>query len=154
MLKRILFCGDFSESSEEAFKYALYLAKTCHSKLLIFHAKRNLVYPEQFIYYLSPNKQEEFNVSQTEEISQKLRIHYLQKMDEFRDYEIVLSEGTAFREIISAAKKESVDVIVIGTRRKKGLVDVIFGSTSEKVVKTSTCPVLIVKPLGERFTAS
>lgn len=75
-------------------------------------------------------------------------------MDEFKDYEIVLSEGIAFWEIILTAQKESVDVIVIGTRRKKGIIDVLFGSTSENVVKASPCPVLIVKPPGERFVIS
>lgn len=120
MLRKILFCGDFSESSDEAFKYALYLAKTCHAKLLIFHATRNLTYPEQLLYYLPPNKLEKFKESRKEEVNQKLRIHYLHKIDEFRDYEIVLSEGTAFGEIVLAAEKESVDLIVIGTRRNKG----------------------------------
>ncbi|MGA2316968.1 MAG: universal stress protein [Thermodesulfobacteriota bacterium] len=42
------------------------------------------------------------------------------------------------------AKKESVDVIVIGTRRKKGIFDILFGSTSEILAKESPCPVLIV----------
>lgn len=154
MLKRILFYGDFSESSDRAFTYAFDLAKTYHAKLFIFHVTRDLVYPEQYLLYLPPNILEELKASRKEEISQKLRILYLQKMDEFRDYEIVWSEGIAFREIILAAEKESVDVIVIGTRRKKGIVDVLFGSTSEKVAKTSPCPVLIVRTPGERFVIS
>jgi hypothetical protein len=74
MLKEILFCGDFSESVDRVFTHALYFAKTCHSKLLILHAKRNLVYPEQVIYYLSFNKQAVFNASQTGEVSQKNKI--------------------------------------------------------------------------------
>jgi len=151
MLKRILFCCYFSESSDRAFTYAFVLAKTFHAKLFILHVIRDLVYPEQLLLYLPPTKLEELKASQKEEISQEISIHYLQKMDEFLDYKILLRWGVDFREIILTAEKESVDVIVIGTRRRKRMADVVLGSTSEKVVKASPCPVLIVKPLEERF---
>lgn len=143
MLKRILFCGDFSGSSDRAFTYAFELAKTFHAKLFILHVIRDLVYPEQLLLYLPPTKLEELKASQKEKISQEISIHYLQKIDEFLDYEILLRWGVDFREIILTAEKESINVIVIGTRRRKRMTDYILGSSLEKVVKASPCPVLV-----------
>jgi nucleotide-binding universal stress UspA family protein len=37
MFKKILYCTDFSENSDHAFSYALNLATTYHSMLLILH---------------------------------------------------------------------------------------------------------------------
>lgn len=150
MLKRILFCGDFSESSDRAFRYAINLAKTYHAKLFILHVIRALVNQEQLFLYLSPTQLKELEASQKENINQEISIHYLQKMDEFLDYEILLRWGVDFREIILAAEKESVDIIVMGTRGRKSITDILLGSTSENVVKSSPCPILIVSPPGKR----
>jgi nucleotide-binding universal stress UspA family protein len=144
MLKRILFYGDFSESSDRAFRYVINLAKTYHAKLFILHVIRDLANREQLFAYLSPTQLKELEASQKEKINQKISIHYLQKMDEFLDYEILLRRGVDFREIILAAEKESVDIIVMGTRGRKSITDILLGNTSEIVAKSSLCPTLIV----------
>jgi nucleotide-binding universal stress UspA family protein len=66
-------------------------------------------------------------------------------MEEFRDYEILVREGAAAQEIILTAERESVDIIIIGTRGRKGIINVLLGSTSKKVVKESPSPVLIAR---------
>jgi nucleotide-binding universal stress UspA family protein len=54
-------------------------------------------------------------------------------------------------EIIQMAKKESVNLIVMGTQGRTGLDHVLFGSTAEKVVRKSPCPVLTIPLPGKRF---
>jgi len=154
MLKKILFCTNFSESSHKAFTHALDLAKTHHAKLYILHVTRNLVYPEQLLFYLPPKKLEELKASRKKEIIQKLDTHYLQKMEEFRDYEILVREGVAIREIILTAKEESVNIIIMGTRGRKGRIHVFLGSTPEGVAKASPCPVLITRGSQEHDSSS
>ncbi len=152
MFKKILFCTDFSEDSHWAFTYALDLAKTYNANLLIFHVTPEPVHPEQLSLYLPPEKLEELKISQKKEIDQKLKTHYVKKMGRFKKYQIFLKEGEPFLEIIQKAKKDSADLIVMGTHGRTGLDHVIFGSTAEKVVRKSSCPVLTIRYPGRRFS--
>jgi len=152
MFKNILFCTDFSEDSHWAFTYALDLAKTYKAKLLIFHVTPEPVHPEQLSLYLAPKKLEELRVSQKKEIDRQVRTHYVEKMGRYKNYQIVFKEGEPFVEIIRRAKKDSVDLIVMGTHGRTGLDHVLFGSTAEKVVRKSPSPVLTIRLPGRRFS--
>jgi nucleotide-binding universal stress UspA family protein len=73
-------------------------------------------------------------------------------MRAFKDYKVVLKEGEPFVEIIQIAKKNSADLIVMGTHGRSGLDHILFGSTAEKVVRKSPCPVLTIRLPGRKFT--
>lgn len=49
--------------------------------------------------------------------------------------------------IIETAQKYKSDVIVMATRGKTGIRHALFGSTTEKVVRSGVAPVLIVHPV-------
>jgi universal stress protein A len=151
LFKKILFCTDFSKDAHWAFTYALHLAKNFKSKLLILHVTPEPVHPEQLSIYLPQEKLEELRISQKKEIDQQLKNHYLKKMKEFKTYKIVLKEGEPFVEIIKLAKKESVHLIVMGTHGRTGLDHILFGSTAEKVLRKSPCPVLTIRLPGKKF---
>jgi len=151
MFKTILFCTDFSETSHYAFTVALDLAKTYQSRLLILHVTPEPVHPEQLSIYLPPEKLEELKVSQKEEFERQLNTRYLQKLEGFKDYQVFFKEGEPFLEIIHLARKEAADLIVMGTHGRTGLDHVLFGSTAEKVVRKSPCPVLTVRLPGKQF---
>ena len=57
----------------------------------------------------------------------------------------LLAEGRVSTEIISAAQRNEVDLIVLGSRGMGGVTGWILGSTSKSVVDHSTRPVFIVK---------
>jgi len=151
MFKKILFCTDFSENSHWAFTYALNLAKNYNSKLFILHVTPVPNHPDQLSIYLHPEKLKELMIAQKMELEKELGIHYLRKLKEFKNYKVVFEEGEPFMEIIQMAKKESVDLIVMGTHGRTGLDQVLFGSTAEKVVRNSRCPVLTIRLPRKRF---
>jgi nucleotide-binding universal stress UspA family protein len=151
MFKKILFCTDFSENSHWAFTYALNLAKNYKSKLFIIHVTPVPNHPEQLSIYLPPEKLEELRIAQRKELEKELKTFYLRKLKEFKNYKIFFKEGEPFIEIIQMAKKKSVDLIVMGTHGRTGLDHVLFGSTAEKVVRKSPCPVLTIRLPGKRF---
>jgi nucleotide-binding universal stress UspA family protein len=78
------------------------------------------------------------------------------KMDEFLDNALakdiphtgrVLS-GNVAEQIVEYAKREKSDLIVMGTRACRGAQKVLFGSVTDRVIKTAPCPVLSMNPCG------
>ncbi|WP_437185164.1 universal stress protein [Planctomicrobium sp. SH668] len=59
--------------------------------------------------------------------------------------------GVPFLEIVRYARDLEIDLIVIGTHGRSGLAHVLMGSTAEKIVRKSPCPVLTVRPEGHSF---
>lgn len=48
--------------------------------------------------------------------------------------------------IVERAREEQIDVIVMSTHSRTGIVHVFFGSTTEQVVRSGVAPVLLVHP--------
>lgn len=58
---------------------------------------------------------------------------------------VILTQVAVYGEIIQYAEKESIDLIVIGTRGRSGMKKLLLGSTASGVVTYSQCPVLVTK---------
>lgn len=151
MFKKILFCTDFSEDAHWAFTYALNLAKTFNSRLLILHVTPEPIHPEQLSIYLPEEKLQELRKSQKKEIDHQLQTRYIKKMKGFKNYKVIVMEGEPFVEILKMARKEAVKLIVMGTHGRTGLDHLLFGSTAEKVVRRAPCPVLTTRLPGRKF---
>jgi nucleotide-binding universal stress UspA family protein len=152
MFRKILFCTDLSENSHYAFTYALSLAKTYGGELLILHVMPEPLYLYQDgSSYVPVGKLEEIEISEREKVNRELNTAYIQEMDGFKDYRVLLKKGVAFYEIIQVAKEEPADLIVMGTHGRTGLDHILFGSTAERVVRKSPIPVLTVRLPGKRF---
>ena len=52
----------------------------------------------------------------------------------------------AAKMIVERAREEDVDVIVMATHSRKGISHLLFGSTTEQVVRSGVAPVLVVHP--------
>ena len=59
--------------------------------------------------------------------------------------EIAVVHGVPFQEMLDTAKKQQVDLIIMGTHGRTGLQHVLMGSVAEKVVRLAPCPVLVVR---------
>ena len=57
-------------------------------------------------------------------------------------------KGDVVDEIITFAKKENTDLIIIGTHGAKGIEKIILGSVAERVVKNAPCPTLTFNPFN------
>ena len=56
-------------------------------------------------------------------------------------------KGRPFEEICRLARERQIDLIVTSTRGNTGLKHLLLGSTAERVVRYSPCPILVVPPL-------
>jgi len=62
-----------------------------------------------------------------------------------KNYNIKVIKGHVFSSIIKYASDNNSDLIVIGSHGYSGLTHFLLGSTSEKVLRSAICPVMIVK---------
>ena len=140
-LKKILCPVDHSECSYLALKYAISLALKDEAKLYLMHVIDSRLYDTE-IYKLSPYKLNEIDES-------RIRTDLMKSLPEgtmdVLEVETIVVKGVPFNEIINAATKINVDLIVIGTHGRTGLSHVMLGSVAEKVVRKATCPVLTVR---------
>ena len=56
-----------------------------------------------------------------------------------------IAHGKAYRQILSIATEDSSDLIVMGVHGRNALDRMLFGSTTNQVVRRATCPVLTVR---------
>ncbi len=56
-----------------------------------------------------------------------------------------VGEGNAYEVITNLARKETADVIIMGSHGRTGLKRFLMGSVTEKVIGHAPCPVLVVK---------
>jgi nucleotide-binding universal stress UspA family protein len=135
---------DFSENSEHALHYAVAFAQIHQAELVLIHvmdyaAMDVLDYPSAFEFSTQINEK-------MREISEeKLNLLTATKQEEYAKVSSRLGTGTPFLEIVSLARDEKVDLIVMGTQGRSGLAHVFMGSVAEKVVRKAPCPVLTVK---------
>jgi nucleotide-binding universal stress UspA family protein len=74
---------------------------------------------------------------------------------ELRDAECrpMVVTGDPFDGILRAAAATEADLIVLGAHRKQVLRDIFVGTTVERVIRTGSCPVLMVNAEAERSYA-
>lgn len=144
-LHRILVPIDFSEHSKNALAYAITLAKQFHSELHLVYVVETAIYPAEFGFgqsaSLGPEIEKEFLDRGKKELAKIVQSEIKNQVKS----RITVAEGKPAYEILSIARNEHVDLIVIATHGHTGVEHLIFGSTTEKVVRKAPCPVLVVR---------
>lgn len=149
-LKKILFPTDLSEPAGEAQLYACSLAEQYGAELHVLSVVQDvtLVSPDPNNPWVIPaSSLDEVKAS----VSQALEKIPDAKWSAGKSVVRSVRTGIPFLEIIRYAKEQDVDLIVLGTHGRTGLVHVLLGSVAEKVVRKAPCPVLTVHPKGHQF---
>jgi nucleotide-binding universal stress UspA family protein len=68
-----------------------------------------------------------------------------------KEVRTLVAQGKPSHEIMRVAREETIDLIVLGTHGKGVLDQALFGSTTERVVRKSPCPVLTVRQPEHEF---
>jgi universal stress protein A len=143
--KRILVPTDFSDSSDEALKQALELAKQYNAKVYLLHVAEPIAQCATD-YCLDPStyrQAEDAEIMQAKEMMQK----ELKKFPEFQEIEVIsdIREGEPVQEILKEQEEKQVDLIVMPYHGKTGFMKRFMGQISEKVMEEAKSPVLIVR---------
>ena len=147
-MKKILVPTDFSKPAEYALKVAAQLAKKNNSEIHMLHM---VELPMHQIIATS-------NFSELPEAVFFMKIAH-QKYEEAldKDYlnELDIFENIKFNEtpdgVSSYCEENDIDLIIMGSHGTSGIKEMFIGSNTEKVVRTSKIPVLVIKNDHERF---
>ena len=155
--KNILFCTDFSEDANIAFLHALELAKRYNARLHILHAPHSsYTYLRHVVdEHISGDEKgsEAFYDEKVEaKAKEALKEAYEKKFGDFKDYVFVIKNGAPDIEIIRYAKKNDIDVIVMGALGKSELDRIEHGSTVANVSKYAHCHVIAIRNPAKQFT--
>lgn len=140
-MKRILVPTDFSEQAENALKIAVQIAKTYGSEIFVIHSMETPLHlatssdsgslPESLFFIKLAEKR----------FSDLREKEYLDG--------IVLNEAIGrneiYEDIEESCEKHNIDLIVMGSTGASGFKEMFVGSNTEKVVRTSSTPVLVIK---------
>jgi len=141
--QRILFGTDYSEASEHALQYATWLAKSTGGKLYIVHVSDREQYPVGELFEEEPAPDPE----------QLRRLNFVRPADPSVPYEHRLLYGEPgsvettdpAKVIVDFARKEDIDLIVLGTHGRTGFSRALMGSVAESVVRHAHCPVVTIR---------
>ncbi|MDA6071878.1 universal stress protein [Flavobacterium sp. AC] len=150
-MKQILVPTDFSEHAENALKVAAQIAKKNNSEIIILHmfelpSQMNdavlggASIPETMLFMKKANEM-------LDEVSSR---PYL---DGISITEIVKIDKP-IHGITQVSKDYDVDLIVMGSHGTSGIEELLIGSNTEKVVRNSDIPVLVIKKDIPNFNAS
>ena len=142
--KKIILTTDFSEASDEAFSYALSMAKSYNAKLFIVNVIDTTVDAAGF--YLPHLSFDNLDKDIKYAATLLMEKSYRRRLGTFKKYEYVVLKGIPYKEITKYITKTKADLVVMSTYGHSGLDRLIFGSTTERVLKTASCPVLAIRP--------
>ena len=147
-IEKILVGCDFSPYSELAFQYGLSLAQEFESEVHLVHVIETPAYKGMMKFSIDPG--EEFKNELHARIEEKLSLMIPTDSMAWCDPKIVLLNGYPHEEIIRHASLNNIDLIVLGIRGRN-LIEALFtGSTTDRVLRQSNCPVLSVCPIAEK----
>jgi nucleotide-binding universal stress UspA family protein len=145
MFEKILYPTDFSEVSKKAMDFIKQLKGAGTKEVVVFHVIDERILDriqhhsdvginlEEFEKKMEENAQEE--ISAIEDELKKSGFNVKTRID----------KGVPFREILKAEQEEDISVVVIGSHGVSCIEEMFLGSCSEKVIRKSTKPVLVVR---------
>lgn len=147
-INKILCTTDFSDLSFEAIHYAVGLAQECNAKIDLIHVLPSFPFSQMPFQY----QDDALNI---EELAEKKAIEELNNIaekyipKEYRANVQIKKDDSAYLGIINYSNELDIDIIIVTTHGFGGFKHAVFGSTTERVVRLASCPVLSIKIKGK-----
>ncbi len=139
-LQKILVAHDFSNDAEIAAKYAASLAQEYQAELHLVHVLPVALAPA--LASLPFNVENDF-----QRATRLLQQSIPEEAVLWCNIKQAILAGQPYREILSYAEENQVDLICMGVHGAGFSMRALFGSNSDRVMRQAPCPVLITRPL-------
>jgi nucleotide-binding universal stress UspA family protein len=141
-MKKILVPTDFSEHAEYALRVAAQIAKKVNAEIFLLHM---LELPSQMSDMTTKGAEGPEIIFAIKKVREQFQVAKEKPYLEGIPITEAVQFAKAFEGIIESSKKNAIDLIVMGSHGVSGFEEMFVGSNTEKVVRTSEIPVLVVK---------
>lgn len=150
MFAKILYPTDFSDVSNKVIDYIAALKDAGIKKIIVLHVidKRQFDCVEfgvANVGELPAQFEDEFKKARTNKANEQLEIVAKKIQGMGIEVKISLIVGIPFSEILKVEEDEDVSAIIIGSHGKSNIKEMMLGSVSEKVIRKSKKPVIVIK---------
>ncbi|HEU4836026.1 MAG TPA: universal stress protein [Pyrinomonadaceae bacterium] len=142
-LKKLLVATDFSSHSELALQYGLSLAQEYQSELHLVHViTGGARSTEAEISWTSQDTEGPYHAA-----ARRLHESVPGEVHLWSNVTHAVREGKAYREIVSYAVEQDIDLICIGAHGQEFTLGTLFGTNTDRVLRQAPCPVLVTRPV-------
>ena len=143
MFKKILYPTDFSDVSKKALDYIRQLKEAGTEEVIVLHVldERGI---DAMARYAAGSYAELIDRIEQEAGEEGKNIERALKESGVK-VKVRIQTGIPLTEILKVEEEEGVSAIVIGSHGKTNLQEMFLGSVSEKVIRKSKGPVLVIK---------
>jgi nucleotide-binding universal stress UspA family protein len=147
LFKRIVCAIDFSDCSMSALNYASSLAQAADAHLTVVHVVElpNALRDAQDDELAHPRVLQDYIALAEEERTVRLQAAIPDGVREYCTVDTVLATGKPYREILRIAGDANADLLVIGVHGHGAIDRLLFGSTTQHLVRQASCPVLTLR---------
>lgn len=139
--KTILCPLEFSDASLRALEFALSLAREADARLIVLHVIEEMLIRGEADTLTHLSVSEYYHHLEQDAITRlKAVIPDEARVWSHPDERVV--KGRAYQEILKVVADEHVELVVMGVQGKSALSRFVFGSTTHRVIREATCPVL------------
>lgn len=145
--KRILVPTDFSDNAANALRNAIDVARQYHAKVYLLHVIDQVMHQCLVDYCISDAVMEQIEKESLKTATEKLRQDVTRISEAYSGMDISFDvrQGTPYYEIMKEQEEKKIDLIVMASRSKTGMLDHPVGSVTEKALREAGCNVLLVK---------
>jgi len=145
--KKILVPTDFSVYADNALKQAIDVAKQNKAKIYLFHVIDDGFQQCAIDYCLDEAIVQKVLKDSAKNAKEKLQQEAKKITDINSGIEIVydVRRGIPYEEILKEQEEKGIDLIIIASHGKTGILKNLLGGVVDKVIKRAKCQVLLVR---------
>src|SRR5215831_13622685 len=143
-IRNILVAVDFSDLSPTVMDYACSLATAWEARLLVVHVVHDLSYFTGIYHTDTPLP--ELQQRLEAEAREHLEVLCQSQLGTQVSYETVVVTGRPLVAIHQLVRQHTVDCLVLGAHSTDKPEHQLFGSTAERLLQHTACPIFIVPP--------
>jgi nucleotide-binding universal stress UspA family protein len=146
-IKKIMVAVDLSEYSPQVVDYAGRLAEDSGAELLFVNVinQRNIDMIQQVTIHTAKISVKDYVSGIKKERTERMQKLLTETKCTGIPNRFIFKQGIPFVELVETAKKEKVDMVVMGTKGRGNIAGILFGSQAEKMFRHCPVPLLSIR---------